>query len=402
MKIAVVGAGIVGVSTAYELASDDHKVVVYDRRSAIAEEASFACGSLLGPGYVEPALGPIDVGLRLSAHEIAWLWQRRRLPVNAAAPASALTHALASYSRSHHQALAHSLSFELDQRKGLMLLFRTAQEHALAQPRLHALHDAGVVAKPLSAALARKLELALNTDTPLHSAVYLQEESSGNCRQFALLLKNAAQAKGVRFHLGATVQGLDHRTPTDLRLAGDPDPHRYDAVVVCAGAAAVPLLAPLGVRLPIVGVQGWSLSAQVREPLNTPHSAVLDMGHRVSIARLSHRVRVAGGAELGMADQATRSATVQRLYRVLHDWFPGAARTDSDVQVWRGEQATVLDGLPLLGASGIPGVWLNLGHGASGWALASGTARVLADCVLQRPPAIDLTSFSAARLRAAQ
>ena len=399
MKIAVVGAGIVGVSTAYELASDGHEVVVYDRRSAVAEEASFACGSLLGPGYVEPALAPIDVGLRLSAHEMAWLWQRRKLLVDPSSSAHARLMPLALYSRSRRDSLAQTLPLACDQRQGLMLLFRTAQDEALAQPRLQVLRNAGVVAKPLVPAVARKLELALNTDTALHSAAYLQEDDTGNCRQFALLLKSAAQAKGVRFHMGTTVHALQRQAPTELRLANDPTPHRYDAVVVCAGAATVTLLKPLGLRLPLVGVHGWSISAHIREPLNTPHSAVWDMRHRVSIARIGHRVRVAGGAEMGMGDHAADSTALQTLYRVLHDWFPGAARIDSDVQTWRAEQATVLDGLPLLGASGVPGVWLNLGHGASGWALASGTARVVADCVRKRAAEVDLTGLGADRLR---
>lgn len=400
MKIAVIGAGVVGVSTAYELASDGHEVVVYDRRSAVAEEASFACGSLLGPGYVEPALGPIDVGLRLSAHEMAWLWRRRKRPTEPSPSARAQALSLAAYSRSRRDTLAQALQLSFDQRKGLMLLFRTAQDETLAQPHLQALRDAGMVAKPLSPAVARKLELALNTDTPLHSAAYLQEDGAGNCRQFALLLKSAAQAKGVRFHMGTTVQALQRQAPTELRMANDPKAHRHDAVVVCAGAAAVPLLKTLGLRLPLVAVHGWSISAQIREPLNTPHSAVLDMAHRVSIARIGHRVRVAGGAEMGMGDHAANSTALQTLYRVLHDWFPGAARIGSDVQAWRAEQATLLDGLPLLGASGVSGVWLNLGHGASGWALASGTARLVADAVLQRPPEVDLTGLGTGRPRA--
>ncbi len=397
MRIAVVGAGVAGVSTAYELACDGHEVVVYDRRSAVAEEASFACGSLLGPGYVEPALAPIGMGLRLSAHEMAWLWQRRKMPTGQSASAHARLLPLALYSRSRRETLTQALSLSFDQREGLMLLFRTAQDEALAQPHLQALRDAGVVAKPLSPTLARKLELALNTDTPLHSAAYLQEDGAGNCRQFALLLKSAAHTKGVRFQMGTTVQALQRHAPTVLRLANDPTPHQYDAVVVCTGAAAVPLLKPLGLRLPLVAVHGCSISAQIREPLNAPHSAVLDMRHRVSIARIGHRVRVAGGADMGMGHHTARSAALQTLYRVLHDWFPGAARIGSDVQEWHAEQATVLDGLPLLGASGVPGVWLNLGHGASGWALASGTARVLADCVLQRPPAIDLAGMGTDR-----
>ncbi|WP_382324383.1 FAD-dependent oxidoreductase [Hydrogenophaga sp. UC242_53] len=160
------------------------------------------------------------------------------------------------------------------------------------------------------------------------------------------------------------------------------------------------LLHPLGLRLPLQPVYSHSLSAAVREPLDAPQSAVLDAGHGISIARLGQRIRVAGGSEFGATPGQPSKATLKRLYGVLADWFPGAVRLGGprgSVQEWQGAQATLPDGPPVLGATRQPGVWLNLGHGGAGWAMACGTARALADQLSGRSAEIDITGSSPQR-----
>jgi D-amino-acid dehydrogenase len=158
-------------------------------------------------------------------------------------------------------------------------------------------------------------------------------------------------------------------------------------------------LRPLGVKIPLAAVYGYSVSATVREPLNAPRSAVMDERYKVAIARLGNRVRVGGGAELGGRPERQRKDALQTLYKVLQDWFPGAAVLSSGVQTWKGARPMLPDGPPLLGASGIPGLWLNCGHGASGWALGCGSARALADLVAGRSPELALDGFGIERLR---
>ncbi|MEO6409073.1 MAG: FAD-dependent oxidoreductase, partial [Burkholderiaceae bacterium] len=114
--------------------------------------------------------------------------------------------------------------------------------------------------------------------------------------------------------------------------------------------------------------------------------------------RLGNRVRVAGGAEIGGTPEIHNAAALATLHKVLHDWFPGSAMV-SQAQVWKGGRPMLPDGPPVLGRSGTDGIWLNLGHGASGWALACGSARVLADQIAGRPPAIDLEGLGIERLR---
>jgi D-amino-acid dehydrogenase len=152
-------------------------------------------------------------------------------------------------------------------------------------------------------------------------------------------------------------------------------------------------------------VYGYSISAPIRESMNAPRSALMDERYKVAITRLGNRVRVAGSAEIGGSLLKKRPAAIQTLYKVLHDWFPGAARiatTGAAVQEWKGARPMLPDGPPLIGATGVPGVWLNLGHGSSGWALSCGSARVLADLMAGRAPEVDIDGLGVERLAAGQ
>jgi len=170
--------------------------------------------------------------------------------------------------------------------------------------------------------------------------------------------------------------------------------------VLCAGLDSARLLAPLGLRIPLIAVHGYSISATIREPLNAPASAVMDERYKVAIARLGNRVRVAGSAELGGSPDKKRSSSLETLYKVLHDWFPGAANLSGGVQEWKGARPMLPDGPPMICASGIAGLWLNLGHGSSGWALSCGSARIVSDLIGGKAPDLDMAPFGSQRLRA--
>jgi D-amino-acid dehydrogenase len=173
-------------------------------------------------------------------------------------------------------------------------------------------------------------------------------------------------------------------------------------VVVCAALGARALLKPLGLKLPLQAVYGYSVTAPLRHfdgyPDPGPRSGLMDEAYKVAITRLGQRIRVAGSAEIGGSAEHLSPAPLATLYKVLDDWFPAAAQP-GQAQVWKGARPMLPDGPPVLGASPAPGVWLNLGHGSSGWALACGSARVVADAVDGRAPAIDSTRLGIERLR---
>ena len=142
-----------------------------------------------------------------------------------------------------------------------------------------------------------------------------------------------------------------------------------------------------------------SVSAPLRDEIHAPISGIMDERYKVAISRLGQRVRVAGSAEVGGSLAHKRASSIRTLYKVLQDWFPAAAHLSSGVQEWKGARPMLPDGPPLLGPSGVPGVWLNLGHGSSGWALSCGSARALADLMAGRRPAVDLEGLGLARLK---
>ena len=418
MKVAVIGAGIIGITTAYELAMDGHEVTVFERRSAAAEETSFANAGIVAPGYVTPWAAPgmpgkvlsylfsrhapVRLSLPLSTQEMAWIWKwMRACKLDTYLANRARLQRLAFYSRHRLHLLTAERELDYERSSGSMVLLRSEKDSQLVQPGLQVLRDAGVNFRQISADETRQIEPALNTETSLLGAVHLPDDEVANCRQFALMLKEAAQQLGVDFRFNTTVAQLERAHPATLLIAGEKQPRRFDQVVMCAGLASAGLLKPLGLRLPLTAVYGYSISAPIRETLNAPRSALMDERYKVAISRLGNRVRVAGSAEIGGSLANKREASIKTLYKVLQDWFPGAAQltsSNSNVQVWKGARPMLPDGPPLIGNSGLHGLWLNLGHGSSGWALSCGSARALADLMAGRPPEIDMEGLDISRL----
>jgi len=422
MKIAVIGAGIVGVTSAYELAADGHQVTVLEQRSSVAAEASFANAGLVAPSHAapwaEPAL-PVGAAAALLHRPCAprgdtlrWLWQRRR----ATRPEihqhnRARLHRLARYSQERLQTLRHQLQLDYERQDGLMVLLRSARELRRMQPALAALNEMEVKHRILDAAQCRSIEPGLNEQMAIHAAIHFAQDEVGNCREFAHLLRIEAQRLGAQFQFNTAVRRVDAgHQPRVLHEALLPASNTapagrveevFDAVLVCAGNGSAGLLHELGIKLPLVPVWGHSITAPLRRieahPELGPASALIDARHGVTISRMGQRVRVAGGAALDASSAGLDSAMIAKLHKVLHDWFPGAT-VSTQAQHWKGAQPTLPDGPPVLGSSGQPGVWLNIGHGANGWALACGSARVLADQIAARPCAIDIEGLDISRL----
>ncbi len=416
MKIAVIGAGIIGVTTAYELACDGHDVTVFERRSAVAEETSFANAGIVAPGYVTPWAAPgmpakvlshllsrhapVKIGLPLSTSDLAWMWKwYRSCRLDTYLANRARMQRLAFYSRERLHQITSDLQLEYDRSDGYLVLLRSERDSQMVQPGLQVLRQAEVTFRELNADETRKIEPALNPDTTFFGSVHLPQDEVGNCRQFALMLKNEAQRLGVTFLFNTTVQSVQRQPDIALQIGDEPNPRPFDSVVMCAGLASAKLLQPLGMNIPMAAVYGYSLSAAVREPLNAPRSAVMDERYKVAVSRLGNRIRVAGSAEIGGHIDRKRASSIQTLYKVLHDWFPGAASKVNGVQEWKGARPMLPDGPPVIGPSGIPGLWLNLGHGSSGWALSCGSARALADLVQGKAPALEFDGFDIGRLR---
>lgn len=424
MRVAIIGAGVVGVASAYECAADGHEVVVFERRNAVAAETSFANAGVVAPGAVGPWASPSMpwkvLSQRFSRHaavrfgswdvlrQLPWLWRWwRACSAQRHRSNRAAMQQLARHSQQRLESLSGTLGLDFEQTRGYLVLMRSARELDTARSSLPALAEAGIAHELVDAARVRALEPGLNPQTGLAGALHLPDALVGNCRQFTHLLKARAQVLGAQFRFGQTVRSVQPGRPVRVRVetagekAGRMPDGEFDAVVLCAGVESNSVLRPHGLELPLAAVHGYSFTAPLRlleSQAVGPCAALMDERFKVAISRLGQRVRVAGSAELGGSLQANNPRALATLYRVLDDWFPGAAQL-RDVQVWKGARPMLPDGPPVVGPSGADGVWLNLGHGSSGWALACGSARVLADRMAGREPGLDVSRLGVERLR---
>lgn len=436
MRVAVIGAGLAGVTTAYELSLDGHEVSVYERRGGIAAEGSFAPASVCAVGLwlAHAAVGsPIGteraVGSPAAAAQWPWRWRQWRLgkqPAQAARWRCMGELSRLGQDRRRVSDAAHQLDYE--HHRGVLALFKHARHAQQAQTLLATEAAGGLPVQWLSADQARAVEPGLSPSLPLEGALHWPQGETANGRQFAHALKTEAQRMGARFQFqqevtalvsgaaaggGIEVQATACRDLGDSSLASsatgattvpDEGPQSFDAVVVCTASGASALLATRGLRLPFNPGYTHSVTAPLRaanDPGDAfgPSGAVLDPAARVAICHMGERLRVAGGAGWGAVPARPQEAALAKLYRALDDGFPGAART-ARPQVWVGRQTSFVDGLPALGPCGVAErIWLNLGHGSNRWAWTGATARLLADQIAGRGAELDLAPLAPARLR---
>jgi D-amino-acid dehydrogenase len=426
-RIAVIGAGIAGITTAFELAEDGHHVTLYERCDSVAAEGSFANAGLVSPGSVSPAAAR---GLHrwllrgLFSHDAALHWRPRFSPaqwrwLRAWWQACGQGHehdvramvALARHSQARLQDLTHRLALDYERSDGVLLLLRHSREFRPSLRHVQMLNELGVPAEPLDPDACRAIEPGLGEQSPA-GGVHLSGDGVANCRQFAQQLRDRLALQGdVQLHWSTAVTRIgreggriqiEHAPNGVQGPAQPPRLAEHDAVVVCAGASAPLLLRPLGWRLPLMPVLGHSVTFRLQAHGRAPRSAVVDASAGVAIARQGGRIRITGGYSLGGRGTPgdPGEAALKPLYRALNRWFPYAAER-AQAQVWTGARPMLPAGPPIVGeaprGAGDGRVWLNLGHGAHGWTLACGSARLLADQIAGRAPALDPAPFAATR-----
>ena len=407
MRVAVIGAGIIGVTTAFELAADGHEVTVFERRASVAEETSFANAGVVAPGYVTPWAAPgmpakvarfllsehapVRVTLPLSRDDIAWMWKWYRPAISP--PTWPTARACSGWRSTAARACTRSPSTSgsnTSAASGYMVLLRGEKDRKLVQPGLQVLRDAGVSFKEIDAEEARKIEPALNPETAFAGAIHLPNDEVGNCRQFALLLQErgpGAAACSFEFNSGGGTAGSGR---AGARL------HVWTLGDACADAAALRGRGGLRRRrlgraaaaagpAHSAGAGVWLFDQRAASANRSMRRAarVMDERYKVAISRLGNRVRVAGSAEIGGSPENKRSGLHRRRSTRCCTTGSRARRNlPTPAPACRNGKARgpmLPDGPPMIGATGIPGVWINLGHGSSGWALSCGSARVVAD-----------------------
>jgi D-amino-acid dehydrogenase len=411
-QIAVIGGGIVGVCTAYFLAEAGHDVVVIERHHNVAQETSFANAGIVAPSYMAPWAAPgmprkilshlfkseTPVIVKPSFDRASLKWMRKwlseceleRYRIN-----KTRMQRLAFYSLDIMHQLREYYQLDYERTQGVLQLLRTAKDMKMAEPGIALLAEHQIPHQVLDADGARALEPALARDTRLAGAVYMPQDEAGNCPLFAKRLKKIAASIGVQFHFTSAVQAIEPESRGVVLQIGD-SKFAADAVVVAAGADSARLLKPLGIRVPLHSVKGYSATASIKNFDQAPRAALIDESYKIAINRLGNRIRIAGIAEIGSRNTELHERAVRTLVKAGGDWFPDAANY-ANANFWSGVRSMSPDGPPLLGATSVRNVYVNIGHGSGGWTMAAGSGRVLADILSGYTPEIDMDGLTLAR-----
>jgi D-amino-acid dehydrogenase len=412
MQVAVIGGGVVGVCTAYFLAAAGHEAVVIERYGNVAQETSFGNGGIVAPGSLAPWAAPgmpkkilsylfkpeAPVLFKPTMDRALWRWMRlwlaecelERFRIN-----NERMQRVSLYSRDILQKLREHYELDYEQTKGVLQLFRTQHERQMAQPAIDLLAENGMAHQVVDVDAARLIEPALAIHTPFAGGLYFPQDESGNCPLFTRQLKTIAQSIGVEFHFNSTVSTLVREDNRISMQIGDRT-FRADAVVIAAGIDSVQLLEPLGIHIPLYPVKGYSATAFIKNFDQAPQAALIDESYQVAITRMGSRIRVAGTAELGSRTPDLHAAALRTLVKVGDDWFPDAANYGA-ATFWCGARPMLPDSAPLLGATPIKNVFINIGHGAAGWTMAAGAGKVVADLVSGNAPDIDMDGLTLSR-----
>jgi D-amino-acid dehydrogenase len=407
VKILVLGAGVVGVTTAWYLADAGHEVSVLDRRAGPGLETSFANGGQISASHAEPWAKPavIPQMLRWLGREDApllfrpradwaqWAWGarflRECLPGRFERHSRALA-GLAAYSRDCLRALRSRTGIRYDELSRGILHFATSQRDFEALARhTGAMRALGVAREVKSAAECVALEPALAySEDRVVGGAYAPQDESGDAYRFTRQLATLAAQKGVAFRHEVALEALEPAGEfVSAVRAQDGERFSADAYVVALGSYSPLLVRPLGIRIPVYPLKGYSITLPLgpAEAAAAPSVSLTDEAFKLVISRLGERLRVAGTAELAGYDTSVSEVRCAAILRRVRQLFPQLGALNV-VENWAGLRPATPNNVPVIGRTRLRNLYLNTGHGTLGWTLACGSGRALADIVAGRRP----------------
>jgi D-amino-acid dehydrogenase len=400
MHVCVLGAGIIGLTTAYELTQRGHRVTVIDRATP-ASGASGGNGAQLSYAYVQPLADPgiwaqlpklllspssaLKIRPQWDTRQWAWVWQfLQACSTQQSQTTTSQLLALAAQSRQVFDAMRERENLHCDfSESGKLVLFRSEASFAAARQQMALQKQLGGAAQlAVTAPEACAIEPALvHQKEAFAGAIYTESECAADCKQVCDALAQILNARGAALLMGQTFKNwvTSGDKLTVVRLDNG-DEVAADAFVLCTGHAAPAMAAAVGVRLPVYPLKGYSITVATDGTGAAPKVSITDSARKIVFARLGQRLRAAGMVELVGHDDRVQARQIQTLQQATQALFPDCSRY-TDIQPWAGMRPATPTGLPVIGrqANGPSNLYLNAGQGALGFTLASGSAVQLAN-----------------------
>jgi len=414
MTTLILGAGVIGVTSAYYLACAGHKVVVVERQPGPALETSFANGGQISACHTEPWATPANVPniikwlgrddaplkFRLKADPALWAWCLRFL-INCTNGRASINAErmlrLALYSRDVLANLRRDTGIQYDHlSKGIIHIYRDKHILQAAAKRMQAMKGLGLDRQLLDVAACLALEPALKTaadDGLISGGIFTPGDESGDAHTFTSALADLAARMGVEFRYDCKI---DHLMVENGRFTGvetSQGVHEAESCIVALGSYSPLLLKPLGLNLPVYPAKGYSVTLDVGDSAKAPFVGLIQDELKLVYSRLGGRLRIAGTAEIAGHNTDIDDTRAQHILKAALTLFPDCPAQD-EVEFWAGLRPNTPDSVPVLGRTNIDNLYLNTGHGTLGWTMACGSGKVMADVISGRQPEIDLDGLA--------
>ncbi len=414
MRIVVLGGGVVGVTTAYQLQNDGHDVALVEQNDAVAAGTSWGNAGMIAPGHsfvwsspkapmiLLRSLFRKDQALRfrLSADPRLYAWSWRFLMECTADKArrnTLLKHRLAAYSQAilAEVVAKEAIAYDRNQR-GILYFHRSREALDLGIAHMQLLADDGQAIEVLDrdGVVAREPSLAAAKER-IAGAIYCPSDETGDPAKFTRALAAKVAGRGGTIHTGTRITGIEAAGDGIVRILTDRGPLTGDAYLLALGSHSPLLARRVGIRLPVYPIKGYSLTVPIGDRPRPPTLAAVDEQNLVAISRFGDRIRVTATAEFAGYDTSHKPSDFAFMRRVTAELYPEGGDYDRAV-MWAGLRPMTPTNLPLIGPTRFRNLFLNTGHGHLGWTMSHGSARIAADLVAGRQPAIPMDGLAAA------
>jgi D-amino-acid dehydrogenase len=412
VKIIVLGAGVIGTTTAFFLARAGYDVQVVDRQQAAGLETSFANGGLVAPGMSDPWAAPgigrliiakfgqasAPFAIRLGAFPDLFAWGWQFLENSAPARWRRNTEVVLSLALTSSAVLAEvtrELGLHYDRgERGNLRIYRDEPSFITADADAQIYRNCGGRVVRMDPEACIRLEPSL---APIAGqfcgGLHYADDCSGDCFKFTQGLAEAAARLGVNFHFSTRIIGFETDSSRVCRVVTDKGQLAADAFVLACGSYSGALTRGLRLKLPVLPVKGYSATLPLAGWNDPPSLPIVDYHRKMVVIRLGDRIRLAGTAEFTGFDSSANPSRIELLRRAFRELFPSAPKAVS-AEYWNGLRPMCPDGRPIIGASNYPNLFLNTGHGPLGWTLACGSAQMLTELIAGRRSAADCADFS--------